>query len=90
MLLKLLGIIDILAIISLLAVNILPQPLVLFMALYLIIKGALFTIIGGQLPSLFDVVSGIYIAAASYGISHWIITVIIMIYIGQKAIISLF
>ena len=90
MLVKLLGVIDILAIIALLAVKILPQPVVILMALYLIIKGVLFMIIGQPFPNFFDVASGIYVASASYGISHWILTSIAVIYIGQKAVVSLF
>ncbi len=89
MLVKLLGIIDILAIIALLAVNILPQSIILFLALYLIFKGVLFIFLGGFFPSFFDVLSGVYLAAASYGMSHWIATAIIIIFLGQKAFVSL-
>lgn len=90
MLLKLLGVLDILAIIALLSATILPKTIMLVIALYLIIKGVLFMITGTPLPNFFDVMSGIYIAAVSYGISHWIPTLLVIIYIGQKAIISLF
>ena len=89
MIVKLLGFADILAIISLLASNILPQSLVLIMGLYLIGKGVLFIILGGQLPNILDILCGFYILLVSYGISNWVISLIVIFYIGQKAIISL-
>lgn len=90
MLIKILGFADILAIIALLAASILPQPLVILMSIYLILKGIIFVTIGGNIIDVLDVIAGFYMAAASYGISHWIITSIVIIYLGQKAFISLF
>ncbi len=90
MLIKILGFADILTIIALLAASILPQPLVILMAVYLILKGIIFVTIGGNIIDILDVIAGFYIATASYGISHWIITSIVVIYLGQKAFISLF
>ena len=89
MLLKLLGIADLLALIALFLATYLPQSLVIFMAIYLIAKGLIFTLMG-DLVSLADVFTGLYIISASYGISHWSITLIITILILQKSIISIF
>ncbi len=89
MLIKLLGLTDILAIIALIASSILPQSLVILMAVYLVMKGVIFIAIGGDMINILDIFAGIYTAAASYNISHWIITLIVVIYLGQKAFISL-
>lgn len=89
MIVKILGFADILAIIALLAAKILPKQLVIIMALYLILKGLLFLIIGGSFTNLIDTSSGLYLVFAAYGISHWIPTTIVVIFILQKAIISL-
>ena len=89
MIVKLLGFTDILAIVALLGASMLPQISVLIMGLYLIIKGVLFMILGGQLPNILDIICGFYIVTVSYGLSHWVINLIVILYIGQKAIISL-
>jgi len=89
MLIKLLGFADILAIIALITSSILPQSLVLLMAVYLILKGIIFIAIGSGIANFLDIIAGLYIAAASYSISHWVITSIVIIYLGQKAFISL-
>ena len=90
MIVKLLGFADILAIVALLASKILPQPLVIAMAMYLVIKGIFFMITEGiTFINFFDLLGGIYLIAASFGISYWILTAIVLIVIGQKAIVSL-
>ncbi len=90
MILKLLGFADILAIIALLAASILPKTLIIIMSIYLLVKGLFFLITGGNLITNFlDIVSGFYIIAASFGVSHWIATVIVGIFLLQKALISI-
>ncbi len=89
MILKILGLADILAIMALLAATILPQKLVILMALYLIIKGLFFILTGGVFPSFFDIISGLYLVIASFGISHWIPTVVITLFLLQKAFFSM-
>lgn len=90
MIVKLFGFADLLAVIALLAASILPKELVIIMALYLIIKGVFFTITGGSyLPNLFDVFSGFYLVSAAFGFSHWILNVIVVIFLLQKAFVSL-
>ena len=89
MLLKLLGAADILTLISLLLISYLPKTLVIVMALYLIVKGIIFTLMG-DIVSLIDALSGFYIITASYGLAHWSITLIITLIILQKSIVSIF
>ena len=54
-----------------------------------ILKGIIFIAIGSGIANFLDIIAGLYIAAASYSISHWVITSIVIIYLGQKAFISL-
>ncbi len=89
MILKLLGIADIFAIIALIASSILPQSILIFLGLYLIIKGLIFMLIGGPFPSFFDMSCGFYLISVSYGIEHWIPTTIVLLFLAQKAFISL-
>ena len=91
MILKLLGFADILAIIALLGVSLLPKQIILIMAFYLIVKGVFFTITspGVFLANFLDILCGIYLVAAFYGVSHWFITVILTIFLLQKAFVSL-
>ncbi len=90
MIVKILGFADILAVIALLTSSFLPQNLVIFMAIYLIIKGLYFILLGGLFPNVFDIISGLYLIIASFGFTHWIPTVLVMLFLLQKAIISLF
>ena len=91
MIVKILGLADILAVIALLLIKILPKPLIIIAALYLIIKGLFFLITGGSIfMNFFDIVSGAYLVSASYGISHWVATSLVIIFLLQKAVISLF
>jgi len=89
MLIKILGAADILAVLSLFLAAVLPQAIIIILALYLIIKGFIFAIMG-NIPSLIDLMIGFYIILVSFGIYHWIPTLIAAIYILQKAIVSIF
>ena len=90
MIIKILAIADLLAIIALLGSSLLPQNIIILMGLYLIIKGLVFTLLFGNLfPSSFDILSGFYIVFVAFSISHWIITTLIILFLGQKAFFSL-
>lgn len=90
MIVKLFGFADLLAVAALLATSILPKELVIIMALYLIIKGVFFIILGcSPFTNLFDAFSGFYLVSAAFGFSHWILNVIIVIFLLQKAFVSL-
>ncbi|MBS3168157.1 hypothetical protein J4216_03475 [Candidatus Woesearchaeota archaeon] len=90
MIIKLLGFADLLAVIALIGSSFLPQSLVIIMAIYLIIKGLYFVIIGGVIPNILDLISGIYLLLAILNFTHWIPTLIVSLYLLQKAAISLF
>jgi len=89
MLIKILGTIDLLAILSLILVEYLPHGLIIIMAVYLMVKGIFFGLTGSFI-SLVDSLAGFYLVAASYGFYHWIISIILVIFLLQKAIISIF
>ena len=89
MLIKILSLGDILSIIALISLPVLPISLVMLMGLYLIIKGITFSLMG-NLVSLIDGLAGFYILIAVFGISHWIPTLIVSIFILQKAIPPIF
>ena len=88
MIVKILGLADFISIFSLIFVDFLPQKLVIIMGVYLILKGLFFTLISGDMVSMFDVGCGIYHFMATLGVSHWIITSIVVLFIFQKAFIS--
>ena len=89
MLIKILGFADILAIFALLAANLLPQKLVILMAFYLIMKGLIFMLMGGSITNLIDMITGFYLILASFGVSHWILTIPAVLFLAQKAFVSL-
>ncbi|MBI2148614.1 hypothetical protein HYU23_02950 [Candidatus Woesearchaeota archaeon] len=89
MIIKLLAFADTLSILALIGSSLLPQKIVLLMAIYLIIKGLAFILIGGLFPNFLDMLSGFYLIIVLFGISHWIITIAVIIFLGQKAFFSL-
>lgn len=89
MILKILGFADFLAIVALLSANILPKILVIIMAGYLIVKGLFFALTGGVFPSFFDILSGLYLIIAANGVTHWILTTFVTLFLIQKAFFSL-
>jgi len=90
MIVKILGSLDILsAIIFWLFITFnIFQPLILVIALYLIIKGALF-LMSKDIASALDVISGIIIlASTAYSVSE-IVSILVILYLLQKGIFSL-
>jgi len=90
MILKILGLADFTAAFSLMFFSYLPRNLVVVMGLYLIIKGLFFTLLGGNMVSMLDCAAGIYHVMATYGLGHWVLTSIIVIFVFQKAFVSFF
>ena len=90
MLIKILGILDVISVLMLIFASWLPQKLIIVMAVYLIIKGIYFSLMGGFFPNAIDSLVGFYLIVASAGISHWIPTVLIIIFMLQKALVSIF
>ena len=92
MLIKLMGIGDIIAAITAVIVaafpTVLPRAVVFYVAGYLIFKGGIFAF-SGNLISYFDVFCGIYIILLTYGISITIVTILVVFFLIQKNVLSL-
>ncbi len=76
-----------LAILSLVLIEYLPKSLVIIMAVYLMIKGLFFSLIGDSI-SLLDILSGLYFIAAVNGIFHWLFSIFVILFLLQKALPS--
>lgn len=91
MIVKILGILDILAALSfwLSAVfNIIPDSLILLIAIYLIVKGIIF-IISQDIASILDILSGLIIYASLSFNLPFFISLIVVLFLIQKGIFSL-
>jgi len=89
MLFKLLGILDLIAVISILFAGFLPNRFLITIALLLIVKGTFF-FITGNIMSILDGIAGVYLILLAFNVSVFIISLILAIYLGQKAIMSVF
>ncbi len=89
MILKILGVIDLLIVISLITLEFIPPIILTIFGIYLLIKSLFFIITGDKL-SIIEFLCGIYLILASNEISHWVITIIFALYILQKGFISIF
>ncbi len=91
MLMKILGVGDVIAALTTALVAafpvLLPKRLVFYIAGYLILKGGMFAT-SGNIISYIDVFCGIYLMLLTYGISFKIITFFVVIFLIQKNIIS--
>lgn len=84
---RLLGVGDIFAALAILLAASLPVTVVRLFALYLVMKGGVFTFLGDRM-SLLDALCGLYLLAAANGISWTLVSVIAAVYLVQKAVLS--
>lgn len=89
MLIKLMGLADMLAVLALYASTFLPGYIIIIMAIYLMIKGLIFAVMG-NIVSLIDMLIGFYMILIIFGISYWIITLLFAAHLLQKSIVSVF
>lgn len=89
MIVKFLGGLDFLAVIVIFFSSIFPQKALMYAAGYLLFKGGFFAM-GGDIASILDILCGIYVIFIAYGISSTVITVVVLIYLMQKVVFSLF
>lgn len=85
---RLLGIVDLLAAFAILLAGGVPYGISRALALYLISKGGLFALMGDRI-SILDLLCGLYLLAASNGISWTIASIAAAIFLVQKAVLSL-
>ena len=91
MLIKLLGVLDVMVAILFFANNtffrFLPTVIVLIIALYLIIKGLIF-VLSADVASIIDIICGIIIIASAFSVLPKLVAVIVAIYLVQKGVFS--
>lgn len=88
MILRLLGILDLISAAIILLAATMPHKIVWAVGVYLITKGGLFAL-SGDFMSFVDVSIGFYVLALSYGFAVTIVTVLILVYMAQKSVMSL-
>jgi len=81
------GLFDAVAVLLLLLSPLMPAKAILYGSGYLISKGSLFAI-AGNFVSWFDVAAGLYLLLVAFGIGSTVITVLVFIYLLQKALFS--
>ncbi len=89
MILKILGAIDLLIVISLITLEFLSPIILTILGIYLLIKSLFFIITGDKL-SMIEFLCGVYLIMAANEIFHWAITIIFSLYTLQKGFISVF
>ncbi len=84
---RLLGIGDLLAALAILLAGGMPHAISKILALYLISKGGVFALLGDKI-SILDVLCGLYLLAASNGISWMLVSIGAALFLVQKAVLS--
>jgi hypothetical protein len=88
MLFATLGKLDFITVLILLGAAILPQKLLLYAAIYLLIKGALFILLNRDFASYGDFISGIYLVVLAHGLKIPYVHNIVLIWLLQKTILT--
>ena len=84
-----LGILDLWCALTIIVHPWLPGILLLYSAAYLIFKGGYFAFMY-NIASIIDVFFGLYLIILAYDMSAKLISIVGIIYLGQKGLISLF
>ncbi|MBN2367607.1 hypothetical protein JXC34_01205 [Candidatus Woesearchaeota archaeon] len=88
MLFATLGKLDLLTVLILMGAAILPKKLLLFAAIYLLIKGGLFIWLSRDFASYGDFISGIYLLILSFGIQIPFVHQVVLFWLLQKTIMT--
>jgi len=86
---KILGSIDLLVTLIILFYSLFPKTIIFYGAFYLIVKGLIFVITSRDFASYIDIICGVYAILLGFNISHPIITVVVVLFLGQKVVFSL-
>ena len=89
MLAKVLGALDLLVTLIIIFYSLFPKNIIFYGAFYLIAKGLIFVITSRDFASYFDVLCGIYTIFLAFNMSNPIITIIAVLFLGQKVVFSL-
>jgi hypothetical protein len=88
MIVKILGLLDITCVIAIIFNNIIPSNIMMNLAMLLAMKGIIFASMK-NLGSSIDAFGGFYMGLIVYGASNIWITWFLIIYLGQKGLLSL-
>lgn len=88
MLFEFLGKMDLITVLILIGAAILPKKLLMFAAIYLILKGGLFVLLNRDFASYGDFFSGIYMALLAFGLKIPIVHNIVLMWLLQKTIMT--
>jgi hypothetical protein len=88
MIFKALGTLDLVTVFVLLGAAILPEQLLFVAAVYMIVKGGVFTFISKDLASVGDFIAGIYLLVLAFGLKIPILHPIILLYLAQKTLLT--
>ncbi len=88
MLFGLLGKADLITVLILLGAAVLPKKLLLFAAVYLLIKGGIFIFMNRDFASYGDFASGLYLLILSFGLHIPVVHQVILFWLIQKTILT--
>ncbi len=88
MLLRLLGVIDLMVALLLLASHILPKDILVVAAIYIILKGLVF-VLAEDIISYVDIAIGLYIFLLMFGFSSNILSLLAALFLIQKGLASI-
>ncbi len=83
-----LGKLDLITVLILMGAAILPHKLLLYAAIYLILKGGIFILINRDFASYGDLFSGFYLLVLSFGLKIPVIHQIVFFWLLQKTILT--
>ena len=88
MIFKALGTLDLATVFVLLGAAILPEQLLFVAAVYMIVKGGVFTFMSKDLASIGDFIAGIYLFVLAFGLKIPILHPIVLLYLAQKTLLT--
>ncbi len=89
MLAKVLGALDLLVTLIIIFAPLFPKNIIFYGAFYLIAKGLMFVLTSRDFASYLDIICGIYVIFLAFNLSNPIITILAVLFLGQKVVFSL-
>ena len=83
-----LGTLDLLTVIILMLAAVAPHKLLLFAAIYMIVKGIIFILVSRDIASYGDLIAGIYLFILSNSIRVPLVHEVVLFYLLQKTILT--
>lgn len=89
MIVKILGLLDLVCVAALATAKFLPHQVIMQIGMLMTMKGIIFSSMR-NLISVLDACAGIYLGLSVYGFSNKWLTLFFILYLGEKGIFSLF